>query len=430
MGEYNRRGFGLKDAVKPLLESQYSSRVVDYFRSKNNQITRGNVTIRLAKEFGFCYGVERAVDMAYQTRHQFPGKRIFITNEIIHNASVNKRLKEMGFIFLIGQLNQGETYDDIKSDDVVVLPAFGAAIKEIDGLRAKGCVLVDTTCGAVVKVWNNVEKYAKDLHTSIIHGKYNHEETIATSSRAGGKYLIVRDLDEADYACAYILGKGNRDEFLKKFSKSVSAGFDPDTHLQLLGVANQTTMLSTESIAIASRFRAAFVQKYGEEETKRRFRMTDTICSATQDRQDAVNEMMNEKPHVMIVVGGYNSSNTTHLVEIPLHNGVPGYHIEEADCLISRGQIRHLPLGAKEVTIHENWWPNRTPLTIGVTAGASTPNNKIGDTIMRLFELSGENIDDLVADIETMGPGLPADIEEALKRGRDEHEQEEDKHHH
>ncbi|HYG77132.1 MAG TPA: 4-hydroxy-3-methylbut-2-enyl diphosphate reductase [Planctomycetota bacterium] len=419
MGEYNRKGFGLKDAVKPLLEAQYSSRVVDYFRAKNNQITRGNVTIRLAKEFGFCYGVVRAVDMAYQTRHQFPGKRIFITTEIIHNASVNRRLKEMGFIFLSGQLNQGETYDDISSDDVVVLPAFGAAVKEIDMLRAKGCTLVDTTCGAVVSVWNNVQKYAKDQYTSIIHGKYNHEETIATSSRAGGRYLIVRDLDEADYAVDYILGKGNRGEFLKKFAKAVSPGFDPDTHLQLLGVANQTTMLSTESIAIASRFRAAFVQKYGEQETKMRFRMTDTICSATQDRQDAVNEMMKEKPHVMIVIGGYNSSNTTHLVEIPLHNGVPGYHVEEADCLLSRSQIRHLPLGAKEVTIHENWWPNKAPLVIGVTAGASTPNNKIGDTIMRLFELSGEDISDVVAEIEAMGPGLPPDIENALHSPKD-----------
>jgi len=423
MGEYNRKGFGLKEAVKPLLEAEYSSRVVDYFRKENNQVTLGNLTVRLAKEFGFCYGVVRAVDMAYQTRHQFPGKRIFITTEIIHNQSVNRCLKDMGFIFLSGPLNAGETYNDIQPDDVVVLPAFGAAIKEIDMLRAKGCTLVDTTCGAVVKVWNNVEKYAKDQYTSIIHGKYNHEETIATASRAGGRYLIVRDLDETDYAVNYIHGKGSRDEFLKKFSKSVSAGFDPDTHLQLLGVANQTTMLSTESIAIATRFRAAFVQKYGEEDTQRRFRMTDTICSATQDRQDAVNLMMNDKPHVMVVIGGYNSSNTTHLVEIPLHNGVPGYHVEQADCLLSRAQIRHLPLGAKDVAIHENWWPNKSPLVIGVTAGASTPNNKIGETIMRLFELSGEDSTALVAKIEALGPGLPPEIENALldPQGKDPH---------
>jgi len=416
MGEYHRKGFGLKDTVKPLLDSQYASRVVDFFRTKGHQITRGNVTLRLAKEFGFCYGVVRAVDMAYQTRHKFPNNRIFITTEIIHNASVNKRLKEMGFIFLSGQLNQGETYSDITKDDVVVLPAFGAAIKEIDMLRAKGCVLVDTTCGAVVSVWNNVEKYAKDQYTSIIHGKYNHEETIATSSRAGGKYLIVRDLDETDYAVDYILGKGNRDAFMQKFAKAVSAGFDPDKDLALLGVANQTTMLSTESVEIAARFRTAFVKKYGEEDTKRRFRMQDTICSATQDRQDAVNAMMGEKPDVMVVIGGYNSSNTTHLVEIPMHNGVPAYHIDDAECLISRGQIRYLPMGMKEVVIHENWWPNKLPLTIGVTAGASTPNNKIGDTIMRLFELSGEDVTDLIEQIEAMGPGLPPDIEEELHK--------------
>jgi len=421
MGEYHRKGFGLKDTVKPLLEAAYASRVVDLLREKGHQITRGNISVRLAKEFGFCYGVERAVDIAYQTRHRYPDKRIFITNEIIHNASVNEKLRDMGFIFLSGSYNKGETYADINTNDVVILPAFGAPVKEIDTLREKNCVLVDTTCGAVIKVWNSVEKYAKDQYTSIIHGKYNHEETIATSSRAGGRYLIVRDLDETDYACDYILGKGNRDDFMRKFDKAVSPGFDPDTHLQLLGVANQTTMLSTESMEIAARFRGAFVLKYGEEDTKRRFRMQDTICSATQDRQDAVNAMMQQPPQVMIVIGGYNSSNTTHLAEIPQHKGVPAFHIDDAACMLSRAQIRHLPIGAKQEVIHESWWPTKTPVIIGVTAGASTPNNKIGETVMRIFELSGENIDDLIEEIETRGPGLPPDITDAMKH---EHEHE------
>ncbi|HYF50262.1 MAG TPA: 4-hydroxy-3-methylbut-2-enyl diphosphate reductase [Planctomycetota bacterium] len=415
MGEYHRKGFGLKNTVKPMLEAAYASRVVDLLRAKGHTIKRGELTIRLAKEFGFCYGVERAVDIAYQARHQFKDKRIFITNEIIHNASVNKRLFDMGFIFLSGPYNKGETYSDIKSEDVVILPAFGAAVKEIDVLRQKGCTLVDTTCGAVVNVWKNVEKYAKDKFTSLIHGKYNHEETIATSSRAGGKYLVVRDLDETDYACDYIRGKGNREDFMKKFAKAVSPGFDPDTDLSHLGVANQTTMLSTESMEIAARFRAAFVEKYGEEETKTRFRMQDTICSATQDRQDAVNEMMNEKPDVMIVIGGYNSSNTTHLAEIPLHNGVPAYHIDDAACMISRSQIKHLPIGTHEEVICENWFPTKRPLVIGVTAGASTPNNKIGDTIVRLLELFGDNLEDFIAEVEALGPGLPQDIQDALR---------------
>lgn len=423
MGEYHRKGFGLKNTVKPMLEAAYASRVVDLLRAKGHQITRGDLTIRLAKEFGFCYGVERAVDIAYQTRHRYPDKRIFITNEIIHNASVNKRLLDMGFIFLSGQYNNGETYADIKGDDVVILPAFGAPVKEIDILKEKNCILVDTTCGAVVNVWKNVEKYAKDKYTSLIHGKYNHEETIATSSRAGGRYLIVRDLDEADYACEYIRGKGNRDEFMKKFAKAVSAGFDPDKDLQFLGVANQTTMLSTESMEIAARFRGAFVVIYGEDETKKRFRMQDTICSATQDRQDAVNAMMGEKPEVMIVIGGYNSSNTTHLAEIPLHNKVPAYHIDDAACMLSRSQIRHLPVGTHEEVICENWFPAKRPLVIGVTAGASTPNNKIGDTVVRLLELFGENIEDFIAEVEALGPSLPPEISDALKHGHgDDHQ--------
>ena len=420
MGEYHRKGFGLKDTVKPLLAAAYASRVVDLLRKNGHQLTRGQLTVRLAKEFGFCYGVERAVDIAYQTRHRFPDKRIFITNEIIHNASVNERLRDMGFIFLSGGYNKGETYADITTDDVVILPAFGAPVKEIEILRAKNCILVDTTCGAVVNVWKSVEKYAKDSYTSIIHGKYNHEETIATSSRAGARYLIVRDLDEGEYVCAYIRGEGDREKFLQKFAKATSPGFDPDKDLQLLGVANQTTMLSTESMEIAARLRGEFVRKYGDAETAQRFRSFDTICSATQDRQDAVNEMMQAPPQVMIVIGGYNSSNTTHLAEISLHK-CPAYHIDDAACMLSRSQIRHLPIGAKQEVIHENWWPTKAPLTIGVTAGASTPNNKIGDTVMRLFELCGENLQDLIAEIEAMGPTAP-NLEPVDNHGHDEHE--------
>ncbi len=407
MGEYHRKGFGLKETVKPMLEAAYASRVVDLLRMKGYQITRGGLTVRLAKEFGFCYGVERAVDMAYQTRHRYPDKRIFITNEIIHNQSVNKSLRDMGFLFLSGGYNNGETYSDITKDDVVILPAFGAPVKEIEILKEKNCILVDTTCGAVVKVWTSVEKYARDQYTSIIHGKYNHEETIATSSRAGARYLIVRDLDEADYVCEYILGNGNREHFLAKFAKAFSANFDPDKDLGLLGLANQTTMLSTESMEIGTRLRGAFMKKYGPDETKQRFRSFDTICSATQDRQDAVNAMMQTPPELMIVIGGYNSSNTTHLAEIGHHRSVPSYHIDDAGCMISRSQIRNLPVGAHTEIMSENWMPQKETLTIGVTAGASTPNNKIGDTILRLFDLWGEDTRELIAEIERLGPVTP-----------------------
>ncbi len=403
MGEYHRKGFGLKETVKPMLEAAYASRVVDLLKIKGHQITRGGLTVRLAKEFGFCYGVERAVDMAYQTRQRYPDKRIFITNEIIHNQSVNNRLRDMGFIFLSGSYNRGESYSDIKGDDVVILPAFGAPVKEIDILKAKNCILVDTTCGAVVNVWKSVEKYARDQYTSVIHGKYSHEETIATSSRAGARYLILRDLDEADYVCDYILGKGNREAFSQKFVKAVSPGFDPDKDLGLLGLANQTTMLSTESMEIGTRLRGAFLKKYGDAETKQRFRSFDTICSATQDRQDAVNAMMQNAPELMIVIGGYNSSNTTHLAEIGHHRSVPSYHIDDAASMVSRSQIRHLPVGSSAEVVHENWMPAKPTLIVGVTAGASTPNNKIGDTILRLFELWGEDTTDLISEIEALG---------------------------
>ena len=416
MADYHRKYFGLKKEVMPVLEATYASKLVDLLRLKGYHISRGDLTVRLAKEFGFCVGVERAVQMAYETRRKFPDKRIFITTEIIHNAFVNKQLVEMGLIFLNGQYATGMTYADITKDDVVILPAFGAAVKEIETIKHTGAFIVDATCCAVVTVWNNVHKYAKDRFTSVIHGKYSHEETIATASRAtgaadgftgkhvadNGRFLIVRDLEEARMVCDYIEGKGNREVFLKQFAKAVSEGFDPEKDLECVGVANQTTMLSSETLAIQGMLRGTFVKKHGEEETRQRFRSIDTICSATQDRQDAIVQMMDQRPDVMIVIGGYNSSNTTHLAEMGIEKGVPSYHIDDASCMLSKSQIRHQPIGKHEQVIAENWWPNKRPLTIGVTAGASTPNNKIGDVFLRLFELSGANVDDLLVEMDAL----------------------------
>ncbi len=415
--EYHRKYFGLKKEVAPVLEQTYASKIVDLLRLKGYQITIGNITVKLAKEFGFCVGVERAVQMAYETRRKFPDKRIFITTEIIHNAYVNKQLTEMGIIFLNGQYASASV-DDIAKDDVVILPAFGASVEEIEQIKAKGAFIVDSTCGAVVTVWNNVHKYARNDFTSIIHGKYTHEETIATASRATGrsdgytaqdvgkqgKYLIVRDLDEARYVCEYIVNGGDRDAFLKMFKPAMSEGFDPDKDLGYLGVANQTTMLSSETLAIQGALRAAFVQKFGEEETRKRFNVIDTICSATQDRQDAMAELLDtpKKTHVMIVIGGYNSSNTGHLAEMGVEKNIPSYHIDDASCMLSKMQIRHQPVGDKKEVLAENWWPEKEHVMIGVTAGASTPNNKIGDVFLRLFEINGANTDALIAEIEAL----------------------------
>jgi 4-hydroxy-3-methylbut-2-enyl diphosphate reductase len=422
MATHHRKYFGLRKEVAPLLEATYASKLVDRLRTKGYQLTRGGLTVKLAKEFGFCVGVERAVQMAYETRRKFPGKRIFITAEIIHNAFVNKKLVELGFIFLTGKYARGLTYDDITAGDVVLLPAFGAAVSEVRGIQEKGALIVDTTCGAVVNVWNNVQKNARDGFTSVIHGRYRHEETIATSSRAtgaadgvtgqgsesGGHYLIVRDLDEARAVREYLEGRGDRAEFLTRFRSAVSPGFDPDRDLERIGFANQTTMLSSESLAIQALLREAFVRKYGEDEAQRRFRSFDTICSATQERQDAVQDLMRERPGVMIVVGGYNSSNTTHLAEIGAERGVPTFHIDDAACLISRERIRHQPIGGPAEAVAENWWPATRPLVIGVTAGASTPNNKIGDVFLRLFQLDGADVSDLLEET-VAGPGREPD---------------------
>ncbi len=352
-------------------------------------MTAGDTTIRLAVEFGFCYGVERAVDYAYQTRQRFPDRNVFITGEIIHNPGVNSRLREMGIRFLDG--SDGQPAPQPGSGDVVIIPAFGVPVPAMEAFRSAGCVMVDTTCGSVLNVWKNVENYARNGLTSVIHGKYFHEETQATASRAlrypGGRFVVVRDLDQARMVCDYILGRGDRGRFLATFSGAASPGFDPDRDLDRIGLANQTTMLSSESLEIAAMIRRAMVERHGEEATAARFRSFDTICSATQDRQDAVTKLVASGLDMMIVIGGYNSSNTTHLAEMSSAS-VPTYHIANAGCLESRERIRHKPLGMAGEVEARDWLPPG-PLVIGVTAGASTPNNEIGATIERLLTFRG-----------------------------------------
>jgi 4-hydroxy-3-methylbut-2-enyl diphosphate reductase len=229
-------------------------------------------------------------------------------------------------------------WDALGADDVVLLPAFGVPVDTMSRLRTAGCIVVDTTCGSVLNVWKNVERYAKDGFTSLIHGTWNHEETRATSSRAllhpGGRYIVVRDMDEAGAVAAHIESGGDREAFRRRFAHAASEGFDPETDLERLGCANQTTMLATESLAIAERVRQALIKRHGAAEAALRFRAFDTICSATQERQDALYALLDaQKLDVLLVIGGYNSSNTTHLLEIGLARGVPTFHILEAACL-------------------------------------------------------------------------------------------------
>jgi 4-hydroxy-3-methylbut-2-enyl diphosphate reductase len=398
---YFRKGFGLKGEVEGTLAADYDGSLVDLLREHDHTLSIEDVTVRLAREFGFCYGVERAVEYAYQTRRKFPDRRIRLVGEIIHNPHVNRRLGEMGIEILApGHDADGKPvfdYADVTSQDVVILPAFGVTIRDFETLRRLGCVVVDTTCGSVLNVWKRVDSYARDGFTALIHGKHYHEETRATASQVerheGGAYLVVRDMTEAQMVCAYIEGRSSRDEFLARFAHAASPGFDPDIHLRRVGVANQTTMLARESLAIGEEVGRAMARRYGEEYRQQNFRTFDTICSATQDRQDAVQELLGESLDLMVVIGGYNSSNTISLAALCAER-VPTYHVEDATSIepVAR-RVTFRPAGIKhsEATATD-WIPTTGPVRIGLTAGASTPNNKIAETIARLFATRGIDV--------------------------------------
>ena len=361
-----RHGFGLKSEVLESLHADYHSGAIDRMRNEDYVLREGGLTLRLAKAFGFCYGVDKAIDYAYETRRQFPQRRIFLANEIIHNPQVNRRLLAMGIRIMAGQYSDGATLDQITAEDVVILPAFGADTHLMSRLRGIGCVLVDTTCGSVVHVWKRVEKYAHDGFTSVIHGKWAHEETVATCSHIaaqGGHYLGVRNRDEARRICDFIEKGGDAPELADRFSKSISKGFNFPRDLECIGIANQTTMLSSESLAIDAMFRQTMAGRYGEAELELHFRSFDTICNATQERQDAVLEMMRQPPDVMLVIGGFNSSNTTHLCKIAAHHCMT-YHVDDVACLISPQEIRHHPSWVNaQPMVTRDWLPRRRPLT-------------------------------------------------------------------
>ena len=379
----------MKEAVAGELAAAYDSAVVDRVRTADYRFESGRLTIHLAREFGFCYGVDRAVDYAYQARRRFPGRNVFLTGEIIHNPHVNDRLRDSGIRFLSDPFERSET---LGKDDVVILPAFGVTVSEMAQLTSQGCTLVDTTCGSVLNVWKNVIRYAQDGFTAVIHGKVKHEETRATASQAlkypNGRYLVLLDRDEAAIACDYIRHGGDRQAFLDRFGHACSPGFDPDRDLVRVGCANQTTMLMSESLAIGEMFRQAMADRYGDA-LQHHFRAFDTICSATQERQDAVLALLDERRlDLMLVVGGYNSSNTCNLARICAER-VRTYHIADPECLLSKKEVRHRPVGAPSTTTGREettlgWLPPAGPLDIGLTAGASTPNNIVGQVIKRL----------------------------------------------
>jgi 4-hydroxy-3-methylbut-2-enyl diphosphate reductase len=377
-------------AVQAQVESHYRSEIVEKLRASGGALSCDGVTVRLAKQFGFCYGVERAIDLAYAAAKVFQDRRLFILGEIIHNPEVNEQIVSLGIKNLLGKDKEAEIRD-LRGDDVVIVPAFGTDVGTLGRIKELGCQIVDTTCGDVMSVWKRVRQNASDDVTSIIHGKASHEETKATASRAvvGGKghYLVVLTLADTDYVCDYVRRGGDKAAFLEKFRGAYSEGFDPDLHLRRIGVANQTTMMRGETEEVQRRVEAAIRDRDGAEPAKQNFRFFDTICGATQERQDALKEMLESPMNLLLVIGGYNSSNTSHLAEMG-EAKLPTYFIRNAGRLESPQRIVHFDQHAKKEIVTENWLPAR-PLTVGLTAGASCPNNLIEETILRLYELHG-----------------------------------------
>lgn len=389
-GRVVRRGFGLKSEVEDILNKDYHSPIIEEILKNGNRWQVGGLKLRLAEAFGFCYGVDKAIAFAYETQLKYSDKRIFLTNEIIHNPRVNRRMLEMGIKILTGPYTDGTTLEDIRPDDIVLLPAFGVDEKLLRRLKSIGCLLVDTTCGSVVTVWKRVQRYARDGFTAMIHGKYFHEETLATCSHVttyeGGQYIILRDREEAGEICEFIRTGQGREALAEKYRHAISPGFDFHRHLERLGCANQTTMLSSESLAVAEMFRQAMIDRYGEAVIEEHFRSFDTVCNATQERQDSVMAMMENPPDLMLVVGGFNSSNTSHLNEIA-SKYCPSYHVDDVHCMISPRELRYRPARYHaQIEVAKDWLPSRRPLEIGLTGGASTPNKVIGEVIEKLIE--------------------------------------------
>lgn len=396
---YFQKGFGLKSEVGPVLARTYESRVIEKLKALGYQAEAGGLRVKLAREFGFCYGVDRAVDYAYQTRQKFPDRRVFLSGEIIHNPDVNQRLRDMRIEILEESVEPEVRFREVGPDDVVILPAFGVSVPELRHLKAKNCVLVDTTCGSVLNVWKKVHFYARDGYTVIIHGKHYHEETRATASQAltypNGHYLCVRDVAETERLCEFLLGRRTAAALMAEFGEAASPSFDPDRDLRRMGLANQTTMLMSETLKVQETLRRAIVDREGRADIASCFRAFDTICSATQERQDAVLDMLAAGDlDTMIVIGGYNSSNTQALARMCAPR-VTTYYIDNPTC-IEDTSIRHQLVGAAAEGRTDGWLPPG-PRTIGITAGASTPDSVVGEVLERILALRGCTAADFTA---------------------------------
>jgi len=386
---YNRAGFkDVRPQVKEIMKG-YDSPMLEQMRKNGGTLKDGDVTIQLAEHYGFCWGVERAIEIAYEARAHFPEEKIFITNEIIHNPGVNERLQEMNVELIPPAEKPGamKDFSAVKKGDVVILPAFGASLDELKLLTDRESKIVDTTCPWVSKVWNAVDRHIVKKRTTIIHGKWAHEETLATASFAD-KYIIVKNKEEAEYLINYMLNGGNKQEFLEKFKNAMSEGFDPDKDLENVGVANQTTMYRKETKEIGRILEKTMLQKFGPENLADHYGEFDTICDATQERQDAVSDLVttdDDKPDFVLVVGGFESSNTAHLKEIPELKGIPAYHIDSGKRIGADNSIEHREEDGTVVKL-ENFL-KKGPIKIGVTSGASTPDDSVEEALSNILLL-------------------------------------------
>jgi len=390
---FYRQGFkDVRPAVEKSMEDQFKSSLVDELKTNDFVIEKDGVKVYLAKDFGFCWGVERSIALAYEAVEHFPGKTVHITNELIHNPEVNDKLHDMNVQF-IEKLGEGKKdFSKIGEGDVVILPAFGASFEEMTLMNNKNVEVVDTTCPWVSKVWNTVDQHQRKGLTSVIHGKYGHEETVATVSFCED-YICVKDIKEAEMVADYIINGGDKEKFLKYFEKAVSKGFDPDTMLDKVGLANQTTMYKKETRAIGQLMQKAMMKKFGPVNAKDHYLEFDTICDATQERQDAISDLVENSDELgldfILVVGGWDSSNTAHLLEIPEKAGVRSFHINKSECIGADNTITHRTVDGEIVTekFIEDIENKDKKLVMGVTSGASTPDKAVQDSLDQIFML-------------------------------------------
>lgn len=363
----------------------------------------GPLKIYLARHFGFCYGVENAIEIAFKTVEENPGKRIFLLSEMIHNPQVNTDLQSHGIIFL--QDTYGKQlipFEEIKAEDIVLIPAFGTTLEIEEKLKRIGIQTekYDTTCPFVEKVWNRSNVIAKKDYTIVIHGKPKHEETRATFSHAASNApsVIIKDMDEAKELAKYINGEKSAADFNTEFKGQYSNGFNVKQDLQRIGVVNQTTMLASDTQAIADFLKEVMIKKFQPENTEDRFADTrDTLCYATNDNQTAVSGMLETEADLAIVVGGYNSSNTSHLVEL-CEKKLPTYFINDEEKIVSAMEIHHFNFHTKEELLTENWLPKKETTKILITSGASCPDALVEGVIQKLinFYPTKRNIDQMI----------------------------------